>query len=163
MIMTFTDPAANDNRSARYPHPFDTPEPGYIVTIAGYEGLHEALEQCPDGRWIFHDFSTAGQGLVYAHPDEMTVFDLPIYHSFASRDRSEIVAVVSGADFDVTYNDPEVAAPLFQKIHATELIEFCEMALVADFSTIQLTNGYVPWEGTVEELIEKCRELAATS
>ncbi|WP_426051974.1 hypothetical protein [Brevundimonas sp. SL161] len=160
--MTPIETAANDHKSAgRYAHPFDTPELGYIVTIAGYDGLHEALEPIADGRWIFRALNTEGPALVYAYPHEMTVFDLPIYHCFASRDRSEIVALVSGPDFDVTDNDPEVAAPLFQKVHSAELIEFCEMALAAGFSTIDLTNGYMPLEVTIEELIDQCRVLAA--
>ena len=140
--MSFTTAhTANDPRG-RYPHPFDVPKLGYIVTLDGRDGLHEAIEPIADGRWIFRALSAEGPPLVQAFPHEMTVFDLPIYHCFASGDRSEIVALVSGHDFDVTYNDPAVAAPLFQKVHSAKLIEFCEMAMAAGFSTIELGNGY---------------------
>ncbi len=160
-MSTTISTAANDDRpDRRYPHPFDTPEPGYVVTIAGHDGLHEALEVGPDGRWIFRALNVRGLPLLYAEPDEMTVFDLPIYHCFAALDRSELVALVRGPDFDVTYNEPEVAAPLFQKVHAADLIQFAELALAAGFSNIELTNGYMPWEGTIEELIDQCRGLS---
>lgn len=164
-MSTSDNTPANDTTAApgRYPHPFDTPELGYIVTLAGHDGLHEALQLEPDGRWAFRALNTYGEPLTYARPEEMTVFSLPIYHSFASRDRSEIVAMVSGVDFDVTYDEPEVALPLFQKVHGADLISFCLLALDAGFSNIELSNGYVPWEGTIEELIEECRELAAAT
>ena len=162
--MSITDNAHTndaDTMSRRYPHPFDTPEAGYIVTLKNRHGLHEALGLGTDARWIFRALNADGQALIYAHPNEMTVFDLPIYHCFAARDRSEIVALVSGPDFDVTYNDPGVAAPLFQAVHSAGLIRFAELALEAGFSNIELTNGYRPWEGTIEELIDQCRDLAA--
>ena len=158
--MTATETAANDDKSSgRYPHPFDTPDLGFIVTISGYDGLHEALEPI-DGRWIFRALNTYGPPLVYAHPDEMTVFDLPIYTCFASRDRSEIVAMVSGVDFDVTYNDPDVASPLFQQVHGADLISFCLLALDAGFTNIELANGHVSWEGSISDLIDECREYS---
>ncbi|MBX4158744.1 hypothetical protein K4A07_16610, partial [Lactiplantibacillus plantarum] len=99
---------------------------------------------------------------IYAYGDEVTDFTLPIYHCFAARDR-EIVALVSGPDFDVIREDSEFSAPLFQAVHSEDLIEFAQLALGAGFMTIDLTNGYMSWEGTIQGLIEECVELAATS
>ena len=146
---------------APYPIPFDTPEAGNIVMLNGREGLHQAVKERSDGRWTFRALNIDGKPLVTASAAEMITFDLPIYFCFASRHPGEIVALVSGPDFDVTYNPPEVAAPLFQKVYSGALIQFAELAKAAGFDTVELTNGYVPREGTIEELIEECRELAA--
>lgn len=157
-MSTFDNTVAHD-----HPYPFTDLAPGSVVTLKERHGLYDALEEGSDGRWSFRALNIEGKPLVTAAVSEMTTFNLPIYYCFASRYPGEIVALVSGPDFDVTYADPAVASPLFQKVHAAELIEFCEVALAAGFGTIELTNGYVPWEGTIEELIEECRELAATA
>lgn len=157
-MTTFDNTVADD-----HPYPYTDLVSGCVVTLKERHGLYEALEEGSDGRWSFRALNVEGTPLVTAAVSEMAVFTLPIYYCFASRHPGEIVALVSGPDFDVTYNDPAVASPLFQKVHAAELIEFCELALAAGFDTIELGNGYVPWEGSIEDLIDECRELAATS
>lgn len=154
--MTIFDNTVADD----HPYPFTDLVSGSVVTLKERHGLYEALEEGSDGRWSFRALSIEGKPLVTAGVSEMTAFDLPIYYCLASRHPGEIVALVSGPDFDVSYNDPAVAAPLFQKVHSADLIKFCELALAAGFSTIELTNGYVPWEGSVEDLIEVCRAHA---
>ena len=149
--------------AADHPYPFTDLVSGSVVTLKERHGLYETLAEGSDGRWTFRALGIEGQPVVTAAVSEMTAFDLPIYYCLASRRPGEIVALVSGPDFDVTLNDPMVAAPLFQKVHSAQLIEFCELALAAGFTDIELSNGYEPWEGTIEELIQQCRQLAATA
>lgn len=143
--------------SKRYQGKTNPLDVGYLVALTGRRGLHKVLEVRDDGRCAFRALNLEAKPLIYAYGDEVVDFSLPIYHCFVAQDRWEIVALVSGLDFDVTYNDPSVAAPLFQKVHAAEMVCFCEMALAAGFTRIDLGNGYDVWEGLIEEMIVECR------
>lgn len=149
--------------SNRYPAETNPLDVGYLVALTDHSGIHEVLEVNADGRCVFRALNVAAKPLVYAYGDQVTDFALPIYHSFAAPDRSEIVVLVRGPDFDVVQDDSEFAGPLFQSVHSAELIEFAGLALRAGFTTIDLTNGYMSWEGAIRELIEQCIELAAVS
>jgi len=149
--------------SNRYPAKTNPIQVGYLVALVGRHGLHEVLEVHGDGRCAFRALNLETKPLIYAYGDEVTDFTLPIYHCFAALNRGEIVALVNGPDFDVVRDASEFAAPLFQAVHAEDLIQFAQLALGAGFMTIDLTNGYMSWEGTIQGLIEECVELAAAS
>lgn len=159
MNADFNNPAASP-----FPYPFDTLEPGFIVNVAHRHGLHEVLGKATDGRWITRAISDQARPLVYSAPDEIVGFELPIYHCYASRNRSLIVMLVNGDEYDVTREDcPEAEEPLFQERHPVGLITFMDHAVSAGFSRVQLTNGYHAWEGTPNDLIDQCQGFATAS
>ena len=155
-------PAARSS-SNRYPATTNPLDVGYIVALIDRPGLYQVLKVHTDGPSVFRALNVEAKPLVYAYPDEVTDFTLPIYHCFAAPDGSEIVALVSGPEFDVIQDDSEFAAPLFQAVHSAAMIKFAELALGGGFTTIDLTNGYMSWEGTIQVLIDQCIESAAAS
>ncbi len=158
-----TIPSGARLSSHRYPAETNPLDVGYLVALTDRPGLHEVLEVNADGRCVFRALNVEAKPLIYAYGDQVTDFGLPIYHSFAAPDRSEIVVLVSGPDFDVVPVDSEFAGRLFQGVHSADLIEFAKLALGAGFTVIDLTNGYMSWEGTIQDLIELCIELDAAS
>lgn len=146
-----------------FPYPFNRLEARYIVTVSNRPGLHEVLEQAPDGKWIVRALNERDLKLVYVAPEELRGFELPIFHCYASRDRRLIVAFVNGDEYDVTREDvPEAEQPLFQEAHPLGLSAFAELAASAGFSSIELTNGYHAWQGKLDELIDQ-RRLHSTA
>jgi len=140
-----------------FPYPFDKLQPRFIVTVADQAGLFEVLAEADNGQWLLRSLNGDNLPLVTVEGQHVRGFDLPIYHCFASRNRSEIVALVSGDDYDVTGDGVGDVAPLFQAVHAAGLAELCELALQAGFTVIELTNGYDAWEGEIDDLADECR------
>jgi hypothetical protein len=144
--------------------PFDQLEPCYVVSLVDRHGLHEALAQTDDGAWIFRALNERGMPLVTAPVVDVRSFELPIFFCFATRNRQALACVVSGENFDIaTDNPPEVAFPLFQAVHAVELIRFARLALAAGFSVIDLSNGHDSWEGDINDLISGCEALVSNA
>lgn len=154
-------PDSSHNKSGAFPFPFETLEPRFIVTIQGGSGLHEVLAVEREG-WLLRALNEKDLRLVHATDEEIRGFDLPLHHCFASRDRSLLVALVNGDAYDVTQEHTyDESLPLFQAVHARDLIVFAELAWAAGFRTIELTNGLDAWEGCINELIAQCETLAA--
>lgn len=127
----------------------------YIVSLPGRHGLHEALGEADDGRWIFRSLNVDGLPLVYAHPNEARLFDLPVSFAAAALDRSLIVVLVNGDDFDVTDDGVHEPAPLFQDVHASGLAHLAGLAMSAGFTEIEITNGYDATEQSIQELLDE--------
>ena len=139
----------------------------YVSATAGEplvdfaHGLHEVLGKEADGRWMLRALNDHARPVVYAEPNEVVGFELPIFHCYASRNRSLIVMLVNGDEYDVTREDcPEVEGPLFQQSHPDGLIALVELAVSAGFSLVELTNGYHAWVGTPDDLIGQCRPFS---
>lgn len=130
--------------------------------LKGRTGLYEALGSASYDRFILRGLNDEDQHLIEASLSEIRAFDLPIFHCLAARNRAEIVAVVSGEDYDVTRsNDPAVAAPLFQQVHAKQLLDFMALALDAGFSIIELTNGHEAYDAEIMDLVAECQTYGA--
>lgn len=136
--------------------------PGAIVTVAEQAGLYEVVSKGRRDDWVLRALNAERQPLVEVAPVAMRGLEVPIYHCFVALDPVEIVALVSGDDYDVTTeNDPDVAAPLFQAVHALGLIEFSRVAMAAGFELIELTNGHDVWAGEIQQLIDMCQRSTA--
>lgn len=148
--------------SSPFPYPFDKLEPRFVVGVAGRQGLYEVLGEANDGHWILRNLNGEDVLISQVSAEDVRGFDLPIHHCFAARNRALIVALVSGEDYDVTLeNGPGLSAPLFQAVHAADLISFAELSLAAGFTLIELTNGYDAWEGELSQLIASCTNFAS--
>ena len=138
-------------------YPFDDLEPGCIVLLTDQPGLCESVEAAEGGQFIFRALNQEGLPLINSDPQDVRSFGLPIFYCMASRQRSQIVAVVRGEQYDVTRdNDPDVAAPLFQEVHAKALIDFMTLALDAGFAAIELSNGHEAYDVEITDLIAEC-------
>lgn len=160
MLTASTTPSAPATSASPFPYPFDKLKPRFVVTVVDQAGLFEVLAEADEGQWMLRSLNGDNLPIMTVEGRHVRGFNLPIHHCFASPNRSEIVALVNGDEYDVTLdNDAEEPMELFQAVYAAELAQFCDLALAAGFTEIELLNGYDAWEGAISGLLAECQNF----